>query len=177
MSRSLPGSQQGNEFTFSAFGEECRIQPDRITLGGKDQTGVPGIIISLYALHAQLEPCRLEPLKAFREFPNSMPYAGAFASNTENILVPHVDKIEMSLSNILGKLQGSYASSIVKGDYCFLLRPLPKITLCYIFYRADEEFSASVTCLFSNNALTFLPLAALADLGECTSLKILSLLD
>jgi hypothetical protein len=49
--------------------------------------------------------------------------------------------------------------------------------LCYIFYRADEEFPASVTCLFSNNAPDFMPIDGLADVGEYTSKKILALID
>jgi hypothetical protein len=58
-----------------------------------------------------------------------------------------------------------------------MVRPFPKIKLYYIFYRADEDFSASATCLFSNNALSFLPVDALADTGEYTSKKIIELIS
>jgi hypothetical protein len=47
--------------------------------------------------------------------------------------------------------------------------------LNYIFYLADDEFPASATCLFSNNALSFLPIDALADTGEYCSRKIIEL--
>ncbi|MDX2498596.1 MAG: DUF3786 domain-containing protein [Desulfobacterales bacterium] len=46
-----------------------------------------------------------------------------------------------------------------------------------MFYEADDDFSASATCLFSNNALSFLPIDALADVGEYTSKKILHLVQ
>ena len=85
--------------------------------------------------------------------------------------------IETHVRRILETFRGQDASPIVKGDFSFFVQPLPKITLCYIFYRADDEFSASVTCLFSHNALAFLPIAALADIGEYTSIKILNLLE
>jgi len=49
--------------------------------------------------------------------------------------------------------------------------------LYYIFYHADEDFSASATCLFSNNALSFLPVDALADTGEYTSKRIIELIS
>ena len=62
------------------------------------------------------------------------------------------------------------------GDFAFTLFPLPKIALCYIFYEADEDFPASVKCLFSNNANQFLPVDGLADVGEYTSKKIMDLI-
>jgi hypothetical protein len=177
LSQSIPAMQEGNTFIFTAFGAECVIQPEGITLEGEFQTGPVGILISLYALHAKPEPGLLEPLRAFQEFPGSMPYTGAFASHTENILIPHVEQIHDRLGIMLEKLEGRDAAGLVKGDFSFLIKPFPKITLCYRFYTADEEFPPSVNCLFSNNALSFLPLAALADTAEFTSLKIMKFLD
>jgi hypothetical protein len=86
-----------------------------------------------------------------------------------------VEKVEEKQNHIMEYMQGKDASEIAGGDFSFFLSPLPKITLCYIFYRADEDFSASVTCLFSNNAHNFLPLDVLADVGEYTSRKIIQL--
>ena len=40
----------------------------------------------------------------------------------------------------------------------------------------DEDFPASVTCLYSANAHRFMPTDALADLGEYTSRRILELI-
>jgi len=42
----------------------------------------------------------------------------------------------------------------------------------YIFYEPDDDFAASVICLYSNNALLFLPVDGLADVGEYCSKKI-----
>ena len=86
LARALPADQSGDRFAFEAFGERCEIQPDGIFLGDVPQTGVIGILISLYALHTQSEPSVLEPFKAFKDLPNSMPYAGAFVSHTQQIL-------------------------------------------------------------------------------------------
>lgn len=155
---------------FKAFGEQCRISPDAITLSGVEQWGVIGIILSLYALNAKIMPCIEEPFKAFKEFPNTMPYVGAFSTHTEQILVPYVEKIEKNLHKIPEFLNGNIYSG---GDFAFVIRPLPKIALCYIFYRADEDFPAAVSCLYSNNASEFLPNDPLADLGEYSSLKII----
>ncbi len=171
-----PHKQNGDSFLFEAFGETCEIRSDGIFLGEIQQTGVIGILISLYALNAGLETCFLEPLKAFKDLPNSMPYAGAFVTHTQQILVPHVEKIQISADRIIETMKGCKTPSNVGGDFSFMVYPLPKIALCYIFYEADEDFPASVTCLYSNNAISFLPIDALADVGEYTSKKILTVI-
>lgn len=173
LAQSLPAEQEGDRFVFDAFGEKCQITPEGIILGDENQTGVLGILLSLYALHTRPEPCVPEPLKAFKDFPNSMPYIGAFATHTENILVPHVDRIEKAADRIKKCLRGKDAPENVGGDFSFMVHPLPKIALCYIFYEADEDFPASAKCLFSGNALDFIPIDGLADVGEYTSKKIL----
>jgi len=176
LSRALPAQQDGKNFLFEAFGENCEIRPDGISLAQVQQTGVVGILISLYALNAKPETCLIAPLKAFKDLPNSMPYAGAFVTHTQQILVRHVEDIEKSRGRIMEKLNGHKAPAGMEGDFSFVVYPLPKIALCYIFYEADDDFPASATCLFSNNALSFLPIDALADVGEYTSKKILDLL-
>jgi hypothetical protein len=57
-----------------------------------------------------------------------------------------------------------------------MVYPMPKIALCYIFYQADEEFPATVTCLYSNNAHLFMPVDGLADIGEYSSKRMLDLI-
>lgn len=176
LARALPATQNGDAFLFEAFGDTCEIRSDGIFLGEVQQTGVIGILISLYALNTKLETCLVEPLKAFKDLPNSMPYAGAFVTHTQQILVSHVDAIEESRNRIIETLKGCEAPAGIGGDFSFMVYPLPKIALCYIFYEADEDFPASVTCLYSNNAFSFLPIAALADVGEYTSKKILDII-
>jgi Domain of unknown function (DUF3786) len=171
----LSARQNGDAFLFEAFGETCEIRSDGIFLGKDRQTGVIGILISLYALNVTPETCLVAPMKAFKDLPGSMPYAGAFVTHTQQILVPHVEKIQESTGRIIETLKGCDAPSGVGGDFSFMVYPLPKIALCYIFYEADEDFPASVTCLYSNNAFSFLPVDALADVGEYTSKKILTI--
>ncbi len=163
-------------FEFNAFGKKCRICPDGIILGSEEQTGVFGILISLYALHAKPDMPVIEPLKSFKEFPDSAPYSGAFITHTQNILLPHVDTINKKRELILNRLDGKEGENCTGGDFTFLLKPLPKIYLCYIFYFADEDFPASVTCLYSNNAIMFMPIDGLADVGEYTSKEILDII-
>ncbi|MEN8757740.1 MAG: DUF3786 domain-containing protein, partial [Desulfobacterales bacterium] len=139
LSSTLPAERDGDCFVFEAFGETCRISPDGVFLNDRRETGVPGILISLYARHAGPTLPIVAPLRAFKELPNSMPYAGAFTSHTETQLTPRVGQIEAAQPLIMRILQGEPSSRLAGGDFSFLVRPLPKISLCYIFYRADEE--------------------------------------
>ncbi len=171
----LPAKREGDMFEFRAFGKICRVQPDGIFMDGKPLTGVLGILISLYALHARPDACILEPLKAYKDFPGSMPYVGAFASHTEQVLTPMVENIRRDADRVMAVMTGEAASTNVGGDFSFVVYPLPKVALCYIFYMPDEDFPASATCLFSNNANAFMPLDGLADVGEYTSKRILEI--
>jgi hypothetical protein len=175
LDRLLPGQRQTDKFRLKALGQSCQIRPDGVCIGEEPATGVVGILITLYALHANEDPCMPTPFKAFREFPNSQPYVGAFASHTESILIPHIDAIEDNLDLIFETLNGELSTAAEGGDLSIIVRPFPKIMLNYIFYLADDEFPASATCLFSNNALSFLPIDALADTGEYTSKRIIEL--
>lgn len=164
-------------FSFAAFGGKCSIAPGGVTHDGELQDGPLGIILSLYALNATSNPIEISPFKAFKEFPDSMPYVGAFASHTEQILVPSVNKILQQKEKVMDAMGGEPAPSEVGGDSAFLVRPLPKIALCYIIYEADEDFPPSVTCLYSRNANHFMPMDGLADVGEYTSKAILQVVS
>lgn len=176
LAKKLPAEQDGECFIFNAFGGKCVIDQERITLDQEEPSTLLEILISLYALGARSEICVPAPFKAFKEFPDSRPYVVAFATHTEHLLVPHVAKIKKSAPLIIKTLKGENTPPGTAGDFSFMVYPLPKIALCYIFYEADDEFPASVTCLYSNNANQFMPVDGLADVGEYTSRKILNLI-
>ena len=174
----LPCKIHGKTFAFPAFGEICQISPSGILLGGKEAPSIVGILISLYALAAKTDLPLDEPYRAFKEMPGSTPYVGAFSSHAEEILIPHVSRIKKMQETIQREFnQGRYGKNSFAGDFSLQLFPLPKISLFYIFYEADEDFPPSATCLFSNNADLFLPVDGLADTGEYTSRKIVELIE
>lgn len=171
----LPAEIDGDALVFTAFGARCRLSAGSLTLDDREEDGPRGIITSLYALHAVSETMVLEPLKSFKEMPSSAPYVGAFVNRTEQSLVPVVSRLEDLRGAVDERLAGSDAPASVSGDFAFVVRPLPKISLCYVCYRPDEDFPAGVTCLYSHNAHLFLPTDALADVGEYTSKTILQI--
>lgn len=176
LAANLPADREGDSFSFTAFGDSCTISPSGISFQGPGYSSILGILISLYALNVRPDIPITAPFKSFKEFPNSMPYIGAFTTHTELVLAPATEKIQSSVERIKEKLNGEDAPEGTAGDFSFVVWPLPKIALCYIFYEADEDFPASVTCLYSNNAHLFLPIDGLADVGEYTSKKILDII-
>ena len=174
----ISASRENDRFVLNAFGRSCIISPDRITFTPEqpDTDAITGLLVSLYALNAANFPISLTPLKAFKEFPNSMPYAGAFTTHTEQLLTGHVARIKTQAASIMEILGGEPAPPGTSGDFSFVVYPLPKIALCYIFYEADQDFPAGVTCLFSGNADCFMPIDGMADTGEYTSRRIIDII-
>ena len=176
LEQQLPCIRKGDSFLFKAFGLACRVTPQGIFLDGQPEDGPRGVVIALYVTHRAPGAMVMEPCRAFKELPDSRPYTGAFTQHTETILVPHVPRIEAARRSIIKAMNGEDTTGSSGGDFAFRIRPLPKIALCYIFYRSDADFPASATCLFSCNANRFMPLDGLADMAEYTSRRILELI-
>lgn len=172
LQRAMGARSKGGILWFQAFGEMCTVSPKEIRFEGTPRHDVRALLVSLYALHADSIDPVLEPFRAFRDLPGSMPYQSAFTANTERVLIPYAAALYDRQERIKETLE---AREGFDGDFSLILHPLPKIALCYIFFLEDDEFPASVTCLFSHNATAFMPLDGLADVGEYTSKKIMSL--
>ncbi len=166
----LGASKSGGGFSLQAFGEPAWFDHEKVMFRGQKDVDPKGLLVSLYAMRAGQAKIQIEPYKAFKDFPGSMPYHGAFSANSERVLVPHVNKILGKKEEIIRAFDGE---AIQSGDFSMLLYPFPKIAVCTIFYLADDEFPPSATCLFSANALEFMPLDGLADVAEYTSKKII----
>lgn len=170
--RALGAERRGESLILHAFGQNCTIDHQKVTLSRSERVYPKALLISLYALHAKPEQLQLEPFKSFKDFPGTMPYHGAFSANSERVLVPYVPLIKERAEEIKTVFDGEDGHD---GDFSFILYPLPKIALYDIFYLPDEDFPASVTSLFSANASSFMPLDGLADVAEYTSKEIIRL--
>ncbi len=170
----LPAELSPAGLRFQAFGEECLLGEADITLAGVTASGPEGLLIALYASAVPDLPVQLDSLKSFKELPNSMPYQGAFAANAEQLLVPRVIAIQQQQERLAAVFSGQVNAAPLSGDFSFTLYPLPRLPLYYIFHLPDEEFPASVTCLFAANAPVFMPLDGLADVAEYTGKKMLA---
>lgn len=174
LEKALPAIRENDVFYFKAFAESCSISPKGISLGGGMITGPIGILIALYAHNARKEAVQLNPIKSFKQIKDSMAYQSAFTVRSETSLVPYVSRIQGCKRKVIEAFDG-HENEAASGDLSFILYPLPKLPLYYIFYLADEEFPASVTCLFASNAEIFMPADGLADVGEYTAKKVIEI--
>ena len=172
----LGGMPAAGGVNLQAFGRQWVIDRDGVRAVDGYTGSVEALLISIYARHGQAAPMQAEPFAAFKELPGSAPYAGAFARHAQQSLAPYVAAMAKRLDVLCAALDGVAADRAAAGDFAFTVRPLPKIALQYICYVADDEFPASVTCLFSRNAPVFMPTDALADVGEYTAKSIIHLL-
>ena len=133
LAENLPAEIVEETLRFRAFGCTCEISVDGIRLDGVPEIGALGVVISLYLRGASPDVAVIEPLRAYKEFPDTMPYWGAFRTHTESILVPYVEKIRDIRQDIIQQFNGREAFEDASGDFAFLIQPLPKIFLCYIY--------------------------------------------
>jgi len=105
-----------------------------------------------------------------------MGYQGAFVTNAEKILHPHVTAIQQHQQKLIDRFSGHTNPDARRCDFSFTLYPFPRVALYYIFNLPDDEFPASANCLFSSNAMSFLPVAGLADTAEYTAKKIIEVI-
>jgi hypothetical protein len=102
-----------------------------------------------------------------------MAYYATFSANAEKSLRPYVTILQQRQQELVTRFSGHINSNPPRCDFSFTLYPLPKVPLYYLFYLPDEEFPASVPCLFTSNGTSFLPVAGLADVAEYTAKKII----
>ena len=174
LEKRLGAFKRDEGFSLRAFGEEAWFNHEQVMFSGIKNIDPKGLLVSLYAMHAAPGETQIEPFKAFKDFPGSMPYHGAFSANSERVLIPHVSNILKKKEEIIAAFDGESGKT---GDFSMLLFPLPKVAVHTIFYLADDEFPPSATCLFSANAIEFMPLDGLADVAEYTSLRIIRMIS
>jgi len=173
----LVATRENDDFYFKAFGEPCCLSPSGILLSGERATGPLGVLIALYALNSQKEAVQLYPLQSFQQIMGSGAYRSASNTFSEKNLIPYVISIQDRKDKIISDFDGcdNGGKEGARGDFSFTLYPLPKVPLFYNFYLPDEEFAASVTCLYAANAKSFLPVDTIGDVTEFAGRKIIEL--
>ncbi|MFO7984392.1 MAG: DUF3786 domain-containing protein [Desulfatiglandaceae bacterium] len=79
------GAEEGQGgFRLQAFGEDCCICPEEIRFSGQSGVDPRGVLVSLYVLNVSEEKIQLEPFRAYKELPGSMPYQAAFSAHSEH---------------------------------------------------------------------------------------------
>jgi hypothetical protein len=106
---------------------------------------------------------------SYRDFRDSVPLTGFYATSVEQSLARHfscrIDDLEKSC-----KILGGFSPDIeLSYEISRQFNPLPKVPLLMLFNDADEEFPAHCSILFKRNAEAYLDAECLAILGMLLS--------
>lgn len=173
----IKAQQEGEEFFFRAFGQNCRLTRKGVYMDEVLDTDWAGVLVSIYALNAGEEDVRFYPLQSFKEIGGTIAHGDNWVAYAEKGLVDHVSEIHGALDKIIAAFDGfdSKGREGARGDFSFTLYPLPKVPQFYNFYLADDEFPASVKCLLASNARSFLPKDTIGDVAHVTAKKVVEL--
>ncbi len=106
LSACLPAEPTAAGLRFQAFGEECLLTGEEITLMAPPPPVRKACSSPFMPASVPDLPVDLNSLRSFKELPNSMPYQGAFAANAEQILVPQVTAIHQHQERLAAVFSG-----------------------------------------------------------------------
>jgi hypothetical protein len=141
---------------------------------GKDQPGPqvatqsrpahPSVAIALihYLLKADGTP-PADRWLAFRELPDGMFYAQAFAGHEEAILAERFGQ-DLAAFRAAGAALSGYPLDLADASVRF--QALPRLALAVLLWEGDEEFPARARILFDAHAGHYLPTEDLSGLGD-----------
>jgi len=124
----------------------------------------PSIVIVL--LHYLLTADGVAPADrwlAFRELPDGMFYAQAFAGHAESELA-HKFSADVAGFRRAGAALGGEALDLA--DASFRFQALPRLAIATLLWTGDEEFPGQARILFDAHAGHYLPTEDLAGLGD-----------
>lgn len=144
-------------------------------------TGKPAhVTIAIVLIHYLLKADGTPPADrwlAFRQLPDGMFYAQAFANHAEDLLARRfendVDGFRRAAVALGGTtLTAGPASGLAPPDAFFRFQALPRLALAVQLWAGDEEFPGQARVLFDANAGRYLPTEDLSGIGDWLAHKL-----
>jgi len=138
-----------------------------VSAGGAPAHVAVSILLLHYLLRADGTPPAGEWL-AFRELPDGLFYAAAFAQRTEAPLAQAFGANAGSGDGLAGFRAAAAAAGglpLDLADAAFAFQALPRLTLAVLVWDGDDEFPAQASVVFDAAAGHYLPAEDLAGLG------------
>jgi len=156
-------------------------RPHLVTHPGGDVSagGAPAhVAVSILLLHYLLRADGVPPAGewlAFRELPNGMFYAAAFAQRAE---APLAQAFGAGSGSGLEAFRGAAAAAgglaLELADAAFAFQALPRLALAVLVWDGDEEFPTQASLVFDAAAGHYLPAEDLAGLGGLLARRLTS---
>lgn len=128
------------------------------------------ILVLHYLISRSPVPPEGEPI-VFSQVPSGVFYDSAFKRRVKNHFLSVFSRRPELLEPAAEKLGGEkYESS---GDVSVSIPPLPKVSLYFVLWKADEEFPADMNLLMSSTIASYLPTEDIAVLGGIAAGKLI----
>lgn len=151
-----------------------------VTLAGAAEASAPvhvsiGILLLHYLLQAEPVPEARHWL-AFRELPEGMFYAQAFAAHAEATLSALVrtedEATDMRLQAFTEKCVALGGQPLDLGDLSYRFQALPRLAVAVVLWRGDEDEAGEARLLFDAAAPRLLPTEDLSGMGDWLAHKL-----
>jgi hypothetical protein len=100
---------------------------------------------------------------AFRELPDGLFYAQAFAGHEEDVLAQHFGQ---DLAAFRAAAAAQRGQPLDLADASFRFQALPRVAMAVLLWEGDDEFPARARILFDAHAGHYLPTEDLSGLGD-----------
>jgi hypothetical protein len=141
--------------------------PDgEVTNVGVDPPRAAHATVAILLLHYLLTADGMSPADrwlAFRELPDGLFYAQAFAGHAEGLLAARFGADLEEFRNAAGVLGGR---SLDLADASFRFQALPRIAVAVLAWAGDDELPAQARILFDASAGHYLPTEDLSGIGD-----------
>ncbi len=166
--------QKGEKIVIPFFSEPYTLRFPQIEFyspGKKTVSLVTRVLLLHYLLRADGNPLTGEWV-GYKDIPGGLLYGGVFARRVTEPLVRKFGKSAKLFREVGSRFGGEPAGV---GDASFHFLALPRISLQYVLWEGDEEFSPSAQLLFDSSVDHYLPLEDIVVLGQITTGRLISL--
>ncbi len=136
-------------------------------------TGKPAhVTIAIVLIHYLLRADGAPPADrwlAFRELPDGMFYAQAFAGHAEALLA---QRFGADLAGFRSAAQALGGAPLALADAAYRFAALPRLPLATLLWAGDDEFPGQARVLFDANAGHYLPTEDLSGIGDWLAHKL-----
>ena len=143
-------------------------------------SGKPGhVTVAIVLMHYLLTADGIPPAEhwlAFRQLPDGLFYAQAFASHAEGLLAERFGSDVAGFCRAAAALGGSMLDAAPGGlappDAFFRFQALPRLAVAVQLWAGDDEFPGQVRVLFDAHAGHYLPTEDLSGIGDWLAHKL-----
>lgn len=142
---------------------------DVVEPGGKEVELWEKIVILHYLVTAGGKPPSGNFI-SYKDIPDGRLYWPNFVGRVHRPLIKAFGSNPQMLTETAKRFEGK---PYEKGDAAALIPALPRVSLLYIIWGADEEFSADAACLFDETISDYLPAEDITVLSSMTAIKMM----